>query len=54
MTARGAFVRAPVPAKGTDYPTAAQPDTQLALRHLLDAGVITEAEFQDLRSRAAK
>jgi len=24
------------------------------LRHLLDAGVITEAEFQDLRSRAAK
>jgi hypothetical protein len=54
MTARGAFVRAPVPAKGTDYPTAAQPDTQLALQHLLDAGVITEAEFQDLRSRAAK
>ena len=54
MTAGGAFVRAPVPAKGTDYPTAPQPDTQLALQHLLDAGVITEAEFQDLRSRAAK
>jgi hypothetical protein len=54
MTAGGAFVRAPVPAKGTDYPTAPLQDTQLALQHLLDAGVITEAEFQDLRSRAAK
>ena len=53
-TTGGAFIRAPVPAKGTDYLSAAQPDTQLALQHLLDAGVITEAEFQDLRSRAAK
>ena len=54
MTASGAFVRMPVPAKGTDHPAAARPDTLLALQHLLDAGVITEAEFQDLRSRAAK
>jgi hypothetical protein len=52
----GAFVRAPVPARGTDSPAKtspakSQPDTQLALQHLLDAGVITQAEFQELRSR---
>jgi hypothetical protein len=55
-TASGAFVRAPVPSRGTDSParTSAaktQPDTQLALQHLLDAGVITQAEFQELRAR---
>jgi|SoimicmetaTmtHPA_FD_contig_31_18934198_length_1135_multi_3_in_0_out_0_2 hypothetical protein len=64
MTTGGAFVRAPVPARGTDYPAKrspaktspakAQPDTQVALQHLLDAGVITQAEFQELRARVIK
>jgi hypothetical protein len=27
------------------------PDTLLSLQHLLDAGVITRAEYQDLRAR---
>jgi hypothetical protein len=59
MTTGGAFVRAPVPARGTDYPAKtsparSQPDTQLALQHLLDAGVITQAEFQELRARVLK
>jgi hypothetical protein len=31
--------------------TPAQPDTQAALQHLLDAGVITQVEFQQLRAR---
>ena len=50
----GAFVRAPVPSQGTDYPAQAQADTRLALQHLLDTGVITQTEFQELSSRAAK
>jgi hypothetical protein len=58
MTTGGAFVRAPVPARGTDHPKTSparsQPDTQLALQHLLDAGVITQAEFQELRTRVVK
>jgi hypothetical protein len=54
MTTGGAFVRAPVPAQGTDYPARTQADTQLALQHLLDAGVITQAEFQQLRARVTK
>jgi hypothetical protein len=59
MTTGGAFVRAPVPARGTDYPAKtspaqSQPDTQLALQHLLDAGVITQAEFQELRARVIR
>ena len=56
-TTGGAFVRAPVPSGGTDSPARVspartQPDTQLALQQLLDAGVITQAEFQELRARA--
>lgn len=50
-TAGGAFVRAPVPSRGTESPARTQPDTQLALQQLLDARVITHAEFQELRAR---
>jgi len=54
MTTGGAFVRAPVPAQGTDFPAQPKPaDAQLALQQLLDAGVITQAEFQQLRARVA-
>lgn len=53
MTTGGAFVRAPVPAQGTDFPAPQKPDAQLALQQLLDAGVITQAEFQQLRARVA-
>jgi hypothetical protein len=56
MTAGGAFVRAPVPSRGADSPAKtspakSQPDPQLALQHLLDTGVITQTEFQQLRAR---
>ena len=54
VTAGGAFTRAPAPK--ADQPVArestqTQPDTQAALQHLLDAGVITQVEFQQLRVR---
>ena len=55
VTTGGAFGRAPVPTPAQSGPphTAAQsqPDTQAALQHLLDAGVITQVEFQQLRAR---
>jgi hypothetical protein len=53
MTTAGAFVRAPVPAQGTGFPAQPKPDAHLALQQLLDAGVITQAEFQQLRARVA-
>jgi hypothetical protein len=53
VTTGGAFVRAPVPAQGTDLPAQPKPDAQLALQQLLDAGVITQAEFQQLKARMA-
>jgi hypothetical protein len=51
----GAFVHGPVPAPrqavaaGSPAPTTA--DTRLALQRLLDAGVITSEEFQQLSAR---
>jgi hypothetical protein len=54
VTTGGPFVRAPVPTAGQSAApesTPAQPDTQAALQHLLDAGVITQVEFQQLRAR---
>jgi hypothetical protein len=53
MTTGGGFVRAPVPAQGTNFPAQPKPDTQLALQQLLDAGVITQTEFQQLRARVS-
>jgi hypothetical protein len=44
----------PIQSKVPDAAAQAQPDTQLALQHLLDAGVITQVEFQQLRARVAQ
>jgi hypothetical protein len=58
MTTGGAFVRAPVPAQGTDFPAPSQTPTpaqaQAALQHLLVAGVISQAEFEELRARVGR
>jgi hypothetical protein len=58
ITAGGTFVRAPVPmpiqSKVPDAAAQPKPDTQLALQHLLDAGVITPVEFQQLRARVTQ
>ena len=55
VTTGGAFVRALVPtptqAGPPDAAAQSQPDTQAALQHLLDGGVITQLEFQQLRAR---
>ena len=52
MTAGGAFVRTPVPTPQSAGPSArTQHDTEIALQHLLDTGVISHAEFQELRAR---
>jgi hypothetical protein len=55
VTTGGASARAPVPtpAQSGPHDTAAQsqPETQAALQHLLNAGVITQLEFQQLRAR---
>jgi hypothetical protein len=50
-TAGGSFARQPVPSRGTDSAATTQPDAELSLQHLLAAGVITQAEFQELRAR---
>jgi hypothetical protein len=57
VTTGGAFQRAPVPtghAAPPSSPPGTQPDTQMALQHLLDAGVITQVEFQQLQARVIK
>lgn len=53
VTTGGAFGRAPVPTQSgpPDAAAQSQPDTEAALQHLLDAGVITQLEFQQLRAR---
>jgi hypothetical protein len=55
VTSGGAFGPAPVPTPAQSGPPDAaaqsQPDTQAALQHLLDAGVITPVEFHQLRAR---
>jgi hypothetical protein len=52
MTAGGAFTRAPVPTPQSVGPSArTQQDTEMALQHLLNTGVISDAEFQELRAR---
>jgi hypothetical protein len=57
MTAGGAFVRAPVPSAGQSAAPATppnQPDAERALQQLLDTGVISQAEFHELRSRVTR
>ncbi len=52
MTAGGAFGRAPVPTPQSVGSSArTQQDTETALQHLLRTGVISDAEFQELRAR---
>ncbi|HEX3205260.1 MAG TPA: hypothetical protein VHQ68_03380 [Propionibacteriaceae bacterium] len=51
MTAGGTVVRAPVPSTGPESTAQTQPDTEMALQHLLNTGVITQSEFQELRAR---
>jgi hypothetical protein len=56
LTAGGAFVRAPVPTPqsvGSDFSARTQQDTERALQDLLNTGVISHAEFQELRARVS-
>ena len=54
----GAFVRAPVPTPSqpasSGSATPSQADAEAALQHLLSTGVISQAEFQELRARVTK
>ena len=54
----GAFVRAPVPTTGEPPgpvpPRGNEPDAESALQQLLDSGLISQAEFQELRSRVTR
>ena len=52
----GAFVRAPVPSRsaGSDAPAPSQADTEAALQQLLNTGVISQVEFQELRARVTQ
>ena len=59
----GAFVHAPVPTPGRSAGPASagpasagrnQPDAESALQYLLDSGVISQAEFQQLRARVTQ
>ena len=58
ITAGGAFVRAPLPTTGEPPgpvpPPGGQPDAESALQQLLDSGLISQAEFQELRSRVTR
>ena len=52
----GAFVRAPVPSQSprSDAPAPSQADTEAALQQLLNTGVISQVEFQELRARVTQ
>jgi hypothetical protein len=54
----GAFVRAAVPTTGhpvkPDSPALSQADAEAALQHLLNSGVISPVEFQELRARVTQ
>jgi hypothetical protein len=52
----GAFVRAPVPSQSvaSDVPKPSQADTEAALQQLLNTGVISQVEYQELRARVAR
>jgi hypothetical protein len=53
----GAFVRAAVPTpsqSGPDSPAPSQADAEAALQHLLNSGVISQAEYQELRARVTR
>ena len=48
------MARAPLPPPRAKAPVAADPDTQAALRHLRDTGVLTAAEYDDLQARTER
>jgi hypothetical protein len=52
----GAFVRAPVPSQSaaSDAPAPSQADAEAALQQLLNTGVISQVEFQELRARVTQ
>jgi hypothetical protein len=54
----GAFVRAPVPTPGQPAPPNPPPpspaDVEMALQQLLNSGVISQVEFEELRARVIK
>jgi hypothetical protein len=54
----GAFVRAPVPtpsrSASSGSPAPSKADTEAALQQLLNTGVITQVEFQELRARVTR
>jgi hypothetical protein len=54
----GAFVRAPVPTPGQPAPPNPPPpspaDAEMALQQLLNSGVISQVEFEELRARVIK
>jgi hypothetical protein len=54
----GAFVRAAVPTTGQSAapgsPAPSQAEAEAALQHLLDTGVISQVEFQELRARVTR
>ena len=52
--AGGAVARAPLPPPPAKAAVAADPDTQAALRHLRDTGVLTAAEYDDLQARTER
>jgi len=54
----GAFMRAAVPttgqSAGPDSPAPNQAEAEAALQHLLNTGVISQVEFQELRARVTQ
>jgi hypothetical protein len=54
----GAFARAAVPTTGQSAapasPAPSQAEADAALQHLLDTGVISQVEFQELRARVTR
>jgi hypothetical protein len=58
VTAGGAFARAPVPTPGQSggsaSPAPTHADAEAALQHLLNSGVISQVEFQELRARVTQ
>jgi hypothetical protein len=54
----GAFARVAVPTTGQSVkpgsPAPSQADAEAALQHLLNTGVISQVEFQELRARVTR
>jgi hypothetical protein len=46
--------RAPLPVGRTETPASSQTDTKEALRHLLESGVLTAEEYDELLTRTSR